>query len=314
MSATATELVARFLSAATPGPYSYGACHHFPGQGAHSSHVVIGFVIHGNEDGSLPAAVELQRRLTEKPPLGPVTLLLGNLDAVEQNVRFVEEDFNRVFTFDRPADSLERRRAEEVRPILDEADVFLDIHQTQTPTASAFYTFPWSTELGLWARALAAAPVGLTRAGSQVFSPGMRCLDEYVRDRGKTGLTVEIGFCGQDPEQAARAIAASVRLVEVADAIALGSATLEQCALERPSIEWYQTLHIVETVSEHSHLVDGLENWSDIDEGQLVARSPDHRSPFTGKALFPKYPPPGQAPPPDLLRIAAPVEDPDKSL
>lgn len=314
MTASAPELVERFLSAADSGPFDYEACHHVPGRGDHSSHAVIGFAIHGNEHGSLPAALELQRRLGSEPPRGPVTLLLGNLDAVKRNVRFVDEDFNRVFTFDRPADTLERMRAERVRPILDAADVFLDIHQTQTPTASAFYTFPWSTELGQWARALAAAPVGLTRKGDQAFSPGMRCLDEYVRDRGKTGLTVEIGLCGQDEAQAARATAASTRLLDITDTTALGDATLENCALERPPIEWYQTVHIVEAATGQSRLVDGLENWSDVEEGQLVARDPEHRSPVSGKALFPKYPPKGQAPPPDLLRIAAPVDDPDIDL
>ncbi len=314
MTAVEQALVERFLSSATPGPFGYEACHHVPGRGAHASHVVIGFVIHGNEHGSLPAALELQRKLTEDPPQGPVTLLLGNLDAVERNVRFVEEDFNRVFTFDRPADSLERKRAERVRPILDAADVFLDIHQTQTPTTSAFYTFPWSTELGLWARALAAAPVGLTRKGGEVFSPGLRCLDEYVRDRGRTGLTVEIGMCGQDPDQAARALAASERLLTVADAIAVGSATLEESAIGQPPIEWYQTMHIVESDNDGSRLVDGLENWTDVEEGQLVARNPDHHSPLAGKALFPKYPPPGLPPPPDLLRLAARIGDPDNEL
>src|SRR5690606_38758114 len=178
-------------------------------------HVVIGFITHGNEWGTLPAALWLQRDLAEGaiPLAGPVTLLLGNREAALRNERYLEEDFNRVFTFDRSADNLERRRADEVRPLLDAADFFLDFHQTQTPTESAFWTFPWTGDLPLWARAIGGAPVGLTRRAGGVSSAGKCCLDEYVRNRGKMGITLEVGVKGPDLQQAELAYASAKRFI-----------------------------------------------------------------------------------------------------
>jgi succinylglutamate desuccinylase len=309
-----SSLLDAFLSVSEQGPFAFSGCDHFAGRGGHSRHAVLGFIIHGNEHGSLPAALELQRELRRAPPAGPVTLLLGNVEAARADRRFLDEDFNRVFTFDRPATSRERRRAEQVRPLLDAADVFLDFHQTQTPTRSGFYTFPWEQELGLWARALGAAPRGLTRRAGAAFSPGTRCLDEYVRDRGKVGLTVELGFRGQDEAQAAAALAASRRLLALLDEQAEGQASLHKQAERQPPIDWYTTVAVLESRGAERRLRPGLENWTPVRAGELLS-APDSEplvSPVDGALLFPKYAPPGEALPPELVRVAAPIAEPNE--
>lgn len=306
-------LLAAFRARCNPGPFAYPDCHHHPGSGAHGQHVVIGCLIHGNEHGTLPAAIRLVEALEsgEIAPGGPVTILLGNPEAARANQRFLEEDFNRVFTFDRPAQSHERRRAEEVRPILDAADVFLDLHQTQTPTEKPFWTFPWEGDLGLWARAIAAAPVGLTRRAGQSFASGTCCLDEYVRGRGMPGLTVELGMRGQDPEQAERAFGAMRRLIEVVDATAAG-ASLAELAAAMPAMAWYQTTHVVPAATSEHRLRPGVCNWTRVAAGERLSPpdAPEILAPAEGYVLFPKYPRPQDPPPPDLFRLARRVEDP----
>ena len=311
-----TRLVDEFLRSAIPGPFDYPACHHFPGQGRHQRHVVLGFITHGNEFGTLPAARRLQDTLTEKPPLGPVTLLLGNLEAPAERSRFLDEDFNRVFTFDRPALSRERRRAEQVRPILDEADFFLDFHQTQTETTMPFWTFPFTLELGHWARAIGGAPAALTRAPDRAFSPGLMCLDEYVRERGRTGITLEVGYRGFDESQAERTWQSARNAIEAIDAIALGVSTLEQVANRMPPITYYETGHVVRTEAPEWRLRPGLSNWMELRAGEplLADGCPELACPFDGRALFPKYPDPGQNPPPELLRIARFIDDPARAF
>lgn len=291
-------------------PFSF----HHPGTGRHERHVVLGFLIHGNEHGTLPAALRLQEELQERrlEPGGPVTLLIGNPEAARKDERFLEEDFNRVFTFDRPATSLERRRAEAVRPLLDSAHFFLDFHQTQTPTYSPFWTFPWNEELALWARALAIAPVGLTRKAGQAFSPGLCCLDEYVRNRGQLGLTVEVGFRGADPVQAELAYQGARRLLQLIDALQSGETSLENAALAQAELSWFSTTHTIRTTSPELRLRPGLQNFSPIQQGERLSAdgSPELHAPASGVALFPKYPAPGQAPPPELLHLAEPVANP----
>jgi len=309
-----TAYLGEFLERAEPGPFLYEACHHFPGSRDDAPHVVFGFCIHGNEHGSLPALVQLQRELALSEREVSVTLLLGNVDAIRREVRFIEEDFNRVFTFDRPAESGERRRAERVRPILDRADFFLDFHQTQTKTKEPFYTFPWFVELGDWARALGLARVGLTRPSTEAFSPGLCCLDEYVRGRGKVGLTIELGLRGQDQAQAALALQGARRTLKIFDDLLSGRSTLASLAAEEDEIDWYESSHIIRPNGSELRLRPGLENWTLISQGETLSEvgSPLVTSPFAAAALFPKYPGRSESPPAELLRLARPVADPTR--
>lgn len=307
------QLLDRFSALASPSPYGYEWAYHHAGSGRHPQHVVIGCIIHGNESGTLPAACELAESLRDGTVVsgGPVTILLGNTEAALADKRFLEEDFNRVFTFDRPAVSLERKLAERVRPILDSADVFLDLHQTQTPTERPFWTFPWSPELGHWARALEAAPVALTRAAGQAFSQGTCCLDEYVRNRGRIGITVEIGFRGQDPQQAAKALAAMQRVIRVVDRAAEGE-TIESIARSADQVRYYATAHVVPALTKDHRLRPGLHNWTQVAAGEVLSApgAPEILAPEAGFVLFPKYPAPNDPPPPELYRLAREVADP----
>jgi succinylglutamate desuccinylase len=305
-------LLERFRRLANPGPFGYPWAYHQPGSKGHDKHIVIGCLIHGNEHGTLPAACEFAERLArgEINPGGPVTILLGNVAAALADQRFLEEDFNRVFTFDRPAASLERRLAESVRPILDAADVFLDLHQTQTPTQRPFWTFPWSRELGDWAHVLAAAPVALTRPAGQSFSQGTCCLDEYVRNRGRVGITAELGYRGQDPAQAEAALAVMGRLVNAVNALEAGTPMQDLVAQSEP-VTFYATAHVVPGLTSDHKLRPGIENWTYVEENELLS-PPDAsevRAPSSGYVLFPKYPKPTDPPPPELFRLARKVEN-----
>lgn len=307
------QLLDRFRRVTTDSPFGYEWAYHHRGSGRHPRHVVIGCLIHGNESGTLPAACELAEALRDGTVVsgGPVTLLLGNVEAALADQRFLEEDFNRVFTFDRPAVSLERRLAERVRPVLDAADVFLDLHQTQTPTERPFWTFPWSTELGHWARALQAAPVALTRAAGQAFSQGTCCLDEYVRNRGRVGITVEIGLRGQDATQAANALATMQRLIRIVDRIAEGE-PIETLAQAAPAVQYFTTAHVVPALTKSHRLRPGVHNWTPVTAGEILSPpgGPELVAPEAGFVLFPKYPGPNDPPPPELYRLARQVVDP----
>lgn len=310
------DLLEAFVHRAQLDPNGVPFTSHFPGDSATRPgfHLVLGFITHGNEWGTLPAALRLQDELTRGVLSSkvPVTLLLGNPSAARQNVRFLEEDFNRVFTFDRPAENGERLRAEEVRPLLDNADFFLDFHQTQTPTASAFWTFPWGGDLGKWARVLGGAPRGLTRATKGAFSPGKCCLDEYVRSRDKMGLTVEVGTKGPDPAQAQMTYDVASRFIRVLSELASGQGTLSAMAEACPAIEWFETRAVVPAQSAKHHLRPGIGNWTLVSAGELLSPpgAPEIRAPESGYILFPKYYSTGDPVPPELFRIGAPLGDP----
>lgn len=106
-------------------------------------HVMITALVHGNEPcGAVALDWLLQRGI--RPLRGRLTLGFMNFAAYEQFYatdpnasRWVDEDFNRLWAPEVLAserDSLELRRAREVRPVVASADFLLDIHSMQKPS------------------------------------------------------------------------------------------------------------------------------------------------------------------------------------
>src|SRR5687767_10517666 len=105
-------------------------------------HVMVNALTHGNE---ICGAIVVDRLLREqlRPTRGALTLSFANIDAFRRfetanpyASRFVDEDFNRVWTpatLDGKGDSVELRRARQLRPFVDRADLLLDIHSMLEP-------------------------------------------------------------------------------------------------------------------------------------------------------------------------------------
>jgi hypothetical protein len=105
--------------------------------GVPGPHVMVMGLTHGNEvSGAIAVDALLRARL--QPPTGKITLGFANVEAYHSfdasnpdASRFVDEDFNRVWSPDKldgPKDSAELRRARALRPLLDTVDFLLDIH------------------------------------------------------------------------------------------------------------------------------------------------------------------------------------------
>ena len=108
--------------------------------GSPGPHVMLSALVHGNE---LCGAHALDYLLREgvRPQRGRLTLAFMNVAAYDRFdpanpvvSRYVDEDFNRVWSpgvLDGPRDSVELRRAREIRPLVDTVDLLLDIHSMQ---------------------------------------------------------------------------------------------------------------------------------------------------------------------------------------
>ncbi|MFN3460583.1 MAG: succinylglutamate desuccinylase/aspartoacylase family protein, partial [Oceanibaculum sp.] len=125
-------------------------------------HVMVNAVTHGNElCGAI--AVDYLFRNDIRPLHGKLTLSFANVEAYlsfdpanPTASRFVEEDFNRIWSeevLDGPRDSVELRRARQMRPLIDSVDYLLDIHSMQHPTAPLMLCGPLEKGIAL-ARAL----------------------------------------------------------------------------------------------------------------------------------------------------------------
>jgi succinylglutamate desuccinylase len=105
--------------------------------GVAGPHVMIMALTHGNEvSGAITVDAFLEREL--RPRRGRLTLAFGNVEAYHrfdpQNIdatRYLDEDMNRVWLpgkLDSELDSIELRRARQLRPVVDTVDLLLDIH------------------------------------------------------------------------------------------------------------------------------------------------------------------------------------------
>ena len=111
--------------------------------GTRGPHVMLSALVHGNE---LCGAHALDYLLREgvRPDRGKLTLAFMNVAAYARFdpsnpvvSRYADEDFNRIWSprvLDGPRDSIELRRARDIRPLVDTVDLLLDIHSMQHAT------------------------------------------------------------------------------------------------------------------------------------------------------------------------------------
>ena len=199
-------------------------------------HVLLTAVVHGNE---LCGAITLDFLFREnvRPERGRLTFAFCNVAAYLQfnsanptASRFVDEDFNRVWSPDRldgSQHSSELARARELRPLVESADFLLDIHSMQQATAPLMMCGP--LEKGRrFARAVGTPEIIVSDEG---HAAGRR-----MRDYGafgnpsspKNALLVE---CGQHWEAASAVVAKETALRFLVAVEAIGPAALERFKL-----------------------------------------------------------------------------------
>jgi predicted deacylase len=121
-------------------------------------HIMLNAITHGNE---LCGAMAIDRlfRMNFRPARGKVTLAFANVAAYhrfDRNLphasRFVDEDFNRVWTaatLDGPRQSTELTRARAMRPMIDQIDFLLDFHSMHDPHGPVMISGPLDKGIAL---------------------------------------------------------------------------------------------------------------------------------------------------------------------
>ncbi len=119
--------------------------------GCPGPHAMIAAVVHGNEICG-PITLDFLFRNEVRPLCGKLTLgflnvaAFANFDPERPDIsRWVDEDFNRIWdvaVLEGERDSVELRRAREIRPIIDQVDYLLDLHSMQHPTAPLMLAGP----------------------------------------------------------------------------------------------------------------------------------------------------------------------------
>ncbi len=160
--------------------------------------------VHGDERPGVEALDRLARELAH----GRLRLTRGHLcivprvnaAAVAANRRFIDENLNRIVTRHVAPKTQEQGVANALVPYLDDADVLLDLHATSARTAPFAFLDDEAPPMRAWADTSGARFV-LT--GWRALYPGNKTptTTDYMLDRGKRALTVELGQKA-DPEAA----------------------------------------------------------------------------------------------------------------
>lgn len=121
-------------------------------------HVLVNAITHGNE---LCGAIAVDRlfKMSVRPTRGRLSLAFANVAAFQRfdralphASRFVDEDFNRVWTpatLDCPRQSVELARARAMRPLIDSVDYLLDIHSMHDPHGPVMISGPLDKGIAL---------------------------------------------------------------------------------------------------------------------------------------------------------------------
>lgn len=165
-------------------------------------HVMVNAVTHGNElCGAV--AVDLLMKLRVRPKQGKLTLGFANYEAYNRFdpanpwvTRQVDENFNRLWVeerLDSAEDSLELRRAREMRPIFDQVDDLLDIHSMST--TSPPLTLFWGNKKEQEAYLRTGFPAyGI---GGPVHDAGKRIIEYTPFNDTSNDKTAQLVECGQ---------------------------------------------------------------------------------------------------------------------
>jgi predicted deacylase len=196
-------------------------------------HLLVQALTHGNE---VCGAIALDQLLREqlRPARGTLSLVFANVAAY---VRFdradpfasrcVDEDFNRLWTadvLDSARDSVELRRARELRPLYDRVDYLLDLHSMSEPCVPL--AMAGRQRKGVELAQAIAIPEHVVVDGGHVAGRRLRdyaFFDDPVDPRN--ALLIE---CGQHWEARAPAVARQAALRFVRHFGMLDAATLER--------------------------------------------------------------------------------------
>lgn len=271
--------------------------------------------LHGNEPSGVEALRRVFRRLGESrlPFRGELVALAGNVPALARNVRYVDEDLNRIWTLDRVAAlkgvSRDGRRA--ACPLTAEAReqsrlmaalentfragggrevYFMDLHTTSSRSVP-FLTFSDSLRNRSFARAF---PVPLVLGVEEELEG---TLLDWVDHLGHVALGIE-GGAHRSPESVVHLERATWLALVSIGAVELGDVPepdglrrrLRRAAEAVPSLFEIRYRHGLRQ-DDGFRMEPGFRNFERVEKGQLLARDRrgEIRAPESGRLFLPLY-------------------------
>ena len=289
-------------------------------------HLGASVMIHGNEVGPLEGLLDIMESLAHGKISfpGTFTCFIGNPEAGRLGRRFVDVDLNRIFDAQYLSDtevmSHEVRRVQKLIPLLDEFDLYIDFHQTVLDSTQPFYISQWNVKDWQWMRLMGGASIWVTR-DPKSQGGGLKCADEYVRQRNRPSVALELGALGFSAKARSGVWRSLSRVMNAISELQKDNTDLVNLAMSQPDLQFYET-HTRYTFDHPAlSLAPGWVNFSPVEQGECLtsppadqdhfdSENPDDTQPsnsgvdlkidpnswvrlaeISGAILFPKYPP-----------------------
>ena len=242
-------------------------------------HVMVNAVTHGNE---LCGAIAVDRlfKMNVQPTRGKLTLAFANVaafhsfnPALPHASRFIDEDFNRVWTpatLDGPRQSVELTRARAMRPVIDQIDFLLDIHSMHDPHGPVMISGPLDKGIALSKQT--GVPEFIVADAGHANGTRMRDYGGFGDPAsGKAALLVE---CGQHWERASGELAwqTTWRFLRALDVV---DRALADSQIDRATVPAQKVVRVTEAVIANGKdfkFADGLRGLSVVEKrGDLIA-------------------------------------------
>lgn len=144
--------------------------------------------IHGNEKCGIEAFKQIIPALSIQN--GEVFFVFGNPKAIERNVRFIDENLNRLFkkeTLSENNQTYERTLVSKLMEYMKQSDALLDVHASNTPDSKPFIIAENNAK-----DITKNLPIKITVSGFDELEPGGT--DGFMNSLGKIGICVECGY------------------------------------------------------------------------------------------------------------------------
>lgn len=279
--------------------------------------------IHGNEPAGVQALSRFFELLEEEPQINPgfvfageILALRGNVAALSQGLRFIDQDLNRIFDAERISqlranqqipfqEDNSHHEDRELLALMDAIEIAVEESQATQITILDIHTT--TAHGGIFT--ITADDQESLQLGSELYAPVIKGMVNGVHDttlhyfqNGRFGsdkkLTAVTFEAGQhnDPASVDLALAATINLlralgcVQPADVRTLHDDTLKNYAKGLPNIAKLEYAHVI-TPADGFKMNPGYTNFQYIQEGDIVAHDKNGpvAAPMSGYMLMPLY-------------------------
>jgi succinylglutamate desuccinylase len=236
-------------------------------------------LLHGNEVGGIQVLNHFAQKIIKDKIKIPHSFFfcLGNIEAAQKGVRFIERDLNRSF-LSPGTELLEEKLAVRISDYVKDCAFCIDIHQTNQDAITPFMIFIYTAEKMAFSRHMD-KEIPIIVSIEERHKDGST-LDFYCYKHNIISTTLELGKTGFHEPQAQFGVDYLCNFL-----------SLPSLKNDEPFKNVYRVADTIYWFDDRIVLNPGYNNFSMIKKNEVLGKKgeADYSSPYDGVMLFPKY-------------------------